>query len=58
MFARTYLPLVRTFFMARWRGVQQAEDLEDGIQETFVECFREAGPPSCSSIRVFGCGSR
>ena len=43
-FAQTYLPLVRSFFAGRWRGDRRAADIDDAIQETFVECFREHGP--------------
>jgi len=42
-FARRYLPAVRTFFVARWRRSPLAKDVEDAVQEVFVECFRPGG---------------
>ena len=52
VFAKTYLPLVRAFFAARWRGNPLTDDVEDGIQETFVECFREDGPLAKAEANV------
>jgi RNA polymerase sigma-70 factor (ECF subfamily) len=42
-FASHYLPVVRAFLSARWRGRAANDDLEDAVQETFVECLREEG---------------
>lgn len=42
-FGRTYLPLVRGFLVARWRGTSLASDVEDAVQDVFVECFRDDG---------------
>ena len=52
VFARTYLPLVRSFFAARWAGPQHASEVEDAVQETFVVCFGEHGPLSQAEERV------
>jgi RNA polymerase sigma-70 factor (ECF subfamily) len=41
--ARRYLVVVRTYLAARWRGSPLRADLEDAVQEVFVECFREGG---------------
>ncbi|MDH3592303.1 MAG: sigma-70 family RNA polymerase sigma factor, partial [Planctomycetota bacterium] len=43
VFARTYLPVVRAYLGARWRRGPMVSDMDDAIQETFVECFREGG---------------
>lgn len=43
-FGRSYLPLVRAFLAARWRGTPHAAELDDAVQDVFVECFRPAGP--------------
>lgn len=43
-FARGYLPLVRAFLVARWRGTELASEVDDAVQEVFVECFRPSGP--------------
>lgn len=38
-----YLGVVRAYLMARWRGSDLRGDLDDAVQEVFVECFREGG---------------
>ena len=43
-FGRTYLPLMRAFLAARWRHSALLRELDDAVQETFVECFRPEGP--------------
>lgn len=43
-FGRSYLPLVRTFLTARWRGTPLANEVDDAVQEVFLECFRPQGP--------------
>ena len=43
-FARRYLPLVRSFLAHRWGGWPIAQQLEDAVQDVFVECFRPDGP--------------
>ena len=45
-FSHRFLPVVRAYLSARWahgaRGAQPA-DVEDAVQEVFVECFRDGG---------------
>ena len=41
--ARRYLPVVRAYLAARWRGSALKADLDDAVQEVFVECFRQGG---------------
>lgn len=41
--ARHYLPVVRAYLAARWRGSPLRPDLDDAVQEVFVECFRRGG---------------
>ena len=43
-FGRNYLPLVRAFLAARWRGGPLANDVDDAVQDVFLECFRAGGP--------------
>lgn len=43
LFARTYLGVVRAYLTARWRGGPLLQEVDDAVQETFVECFRESG---------------
>src|SRR5262245_65632746 len=41
--ARRYLAVVRAYLAARWRGSPLRTDLDDAVQEVFVECFRQGG---------------
>src|SRR6516162_994703 len=41
--ARRYLGVVRAYLAARWRGAGLRHDLDDAVQEVFVECFRQGG---------------
>src|SRR5215472_7208918 len=41
--ARRYLGVVRAYLAARWRGSALRSDLNDAVQEVFVECFRQGG---------------
>jgi RNA polymerase sigma-70 factor (ECF subfamily) len=40
---RRYLGVVRAYLAARWRGSDLRPDLDDAVQEVFVECFRQGG---------------
>jgi RNA polymerase sigma factor (sigma-70 family) len=40
-FARVYLPVVKAYLAARWRGAPR--DRDDAVQDVFVECFRAGG---------------
>ncbi len=42
-FGRVYLPLVRSFLLARWRRSPLLDELDDAVQEAFVECLRPDG---------------
>ncbi len=42
--ARRYVPVVRAYLAARWRGGPRAQDLDDAVQEVFAACFRPEGP--------------
>ena len=35
--------MVRAYLAARWRGSDLRTDLDDAVQEVFVECFRRGG---------------
>jgi RNA polymerase sigma-70 factor (ECF subfamily) len=41
--AQRYLAVVRAYLAARWRGSPLRADLDDAVQEVFVECFRSGG---------------
>jgi RNA polymerase sigma-70 factor (ECF subfamily) len=41
--ARRYLAVVRAYLAARWRGLNLRAELDDAVQEVFVECFRQGG---------------
>jgi RNA polymerase sigma-70 factor (ECF subfamily) len=57
--ARRYLGVVRAYLAARWRDSPLRPDLDDAVQEVFVECFRQggaleaAGAGRVSSFRAF-----
>jgi RNA polymerase sigma factor (sigma-70 family) len=42
-FARLYGPVLRAYLAGRWHGSPHAQDLDDAIQEVFVECFKPDG---------------
>lgn len=42
-FAARYQPLVRTYLAARWRHTPLIEELDDAVQDVFVECLRDGG---------------
>jgi RNA polymerase sigma factor (sigma-70 family) len=42
-FARHYVPIVRAYLGARWRGSPLLQELDDALQEVFVDCFTEGG---------------
>jgi RNA polymerase sigma-70 factor (ECF subfamily) len=42
-FARRYGEPLRAYFAARWREPARAQEIEDAVQEVFVECLREGG---------------
>ncbi len=37
------LPVVRAYLAARWRDAALEQNLEDAIQDVFIECFRAEG---------------
>ena len=42
-FARRYEATVRAYLGARWRGSWWFHDLDDAVQDVFVECLKEGG---------------
>jgi RNA polymerase sigma factor (sigma-70 family) len=42
-FARCYGPVIRAYLAARWCSSPCLEDLDDAVQEVFVECFKQGG---------------
>jgi RNA polymerase sigma-70 factor (ECF subfamily) len=42
-FARRYGPIVRSYLASRWRSSPLRQELDDAVQEVFVECFKPAG---------------
>jgi RNA polymerase sigma-70 factor (ECF subfamily) len=43
MFAERYMPVVRTYLEERWRNTPLQDEVEDAVQDVFIECFREEG---------------
>jgi RNA polymerase sigma-70 factor (ECF subfamily) len=42
-FARRYLPVVRAYLAAGWRSAPYLRELDDAVQEVFVECLKPGG---------------
>jgi len=42
-FSRRYEPAVRAFLAARWKHGPMQSEVDDGVQEVFVACFKEGG---------------
>lgn len=42
-FARLYQPVVRTFLSQRWAGKHKGLDVDDALQDVFVDCLRPDG---------------
>jgi RNA polymerase sigma-70 factor (ECF subfamily) len=42
-FARRYAPVVRAYLAGRWRSSPQRLEIEDAVQEVFLDCFRDGG---------------
>jgi RNA polymerase sigma-70 factor (ECF subfamily) len=42
-FARRYEGIVTAYFAARWRGTALVSDVDDAVQEVFVDCFKADG---------------
>jgi DNA-directed RNA polymerase specialized sigma24 family protein len=40
---RRYLGVVRSYLADRWRGSALRHELDDAVQDVFIECFREGG---------------
>lgn len=43
VFSQHYYPMVRSYLAARWRKGSLRHDLDDAVQEVFVECFKQGG---------------
>jgi RNA polymerase sigma factor (sigma-70 family) len=43
LFVQRYAPVVRTYLEARWNGSPLESSTDDGVQEVFLECFKEGG---------------
>ena len=41
--ARRYGPVVRAAMASRWRSSACLQELDDAVQEVFVECFKQGG---------------
>jgi RNA polymerase sigma-70 factor (ECF subfamily) len=42
-FVRRYASVIRACLAARWQGSRHQQELDDGVQEVFLECFRQGG---------------
>lgn len=42
-FARVYSPVLRAYLQARWKGGPFEQEIDDAVQEVFIDCYREGG---------------
>ena len=42
-FAARYAPAVRAYLAVRWRGSKLLRELDDTVQDVFIECLRDGG---------------
>jgi RNA polymerase sigma factor (sigma-70 family) len=42
-FATRYAPVVRAYLAVRWRGSRWLRELDDTVQDVFLECLRDGG---------------
>src|ERR1700722_16449828 len=42
-FAARYAPVIRAYLAVRWRGSKRLRELDDALQEVFIECLRDGG---------------
>ena len=42
-FARDYAAVVRAYFAARWARSRLSNEVDDAVQEVFIDCLREQG---------------
>lgn len=42
-FARLYEPIVRAYLGARWKTAGRLQEIDDAVQDVFVDCLRENG---------------
>jgi RNA polymerase sigma-70 factor (ECF subfamily) len=47
-FARRYGPVIRAYLAQRWRGSPCLGQLDDAVQDVFVECFKPGGVLECA----------
>lgn len=50
VFARRYGPVIRAYLAARWRTSPHRGDVDDAVQDVFVECYR----PDGALVRIDG----
>ena len=43
LFVRSYAPVIRAYLRARWRGSALIQDVDDAVQEVFLDCFKQDG---------------
>lgn len=58
-FAKQYAPVIRAYLLARWGKGSHASNVDDAVQEVFVECYRPGGalervdPDRAGGFRAF-----
>ncbi len=58
-FTRRYAPVIRAYLGARWNRTALAQEIDDAVQDVFVDCFAENGalvrvdPDRAGGFRAF-----
>jgi RNA polymerase sigma-70 factor (ECF subfamily) len=42
-YCRLYAPVISSYLAARWRRARDHQDVSDGVQEVFMQCFKPGG---------------
>ncbi|MHC4670698.1 MAG: sigma-70 RNA polymerase sigma factor region 4 domain-containing protein [Planctomycetota bacterium] len=51
-FARRYERLIRTSLRGRWKGSHLVAEVDDAVQDVFLDCFREGGALAKANPRL------
>ncbi len=54
MFAHDYEAPVRAYFGARWRASKRGQEIDDAVQQVFLECFKDGGVLAKTDARLSG----
>ena len=43
LFVRSYAPVIRSYLRARWKSSSLLQEVDDAVQEVFLDCFKDGG---------------